>query len=75
MKKHLAYPLVYLLIKQTLFLSIVTATVERVFSLMKIIKTQLHNRLGDDLMNDCLVTYIEKDIFETIDNENSIQHF
>ena len=75
MKKHLAYPLVYLLIKQTLFLSIVTATVERVFSLMKIIKTQLHNRLGDDLMNDCLVTYIEKDIFETIDNEDVIQRF
>ena len=42
---------------------------------MKLIKTQLWNQLGDDFMNDCLVTYIEKDVFEVIDNEDIIQHF
>ena len=41
----------------------------------QIIKTQLRNRLRDGLMNDCLVIYIEKDIFETIDNEDIIQRF
>ena len=75
MKKHRVYPLVYLLVKLTLLLLVATATVERVFSVKKIIKTQLRKRLGDDLMNDCLVTYIEKDIFETIDNEDVIQRF
>ena len=73
LKKHRVYPLVYLLVKLALLLPV--ATIERVFSAMKIIKTQLRNRLGDDLMNDCLVTYIEKDIFETIDNEDVIQRF
>ena len=45
----------------------------RVFFVMKIIKTQLCNRLSDDLMNGCLMTYIEKDIFKIIDNEYIIQ--
>ena len=77
LKRHRVYPLVYLLVKLALLLPVATATatVERVFSAMKIIKTKLRNRLGDDLMNDCLVTYIEKDIFETIDNEDIIQRF
>ena len=60
LKKYHAYPLVYLLMKLTLFLSITTVTVERVFFTMNFIKNQLHNRLRDDLMNDCLVIYIEK---------------
>ena len=75
MKKYRVYPLVYLLVKLILLLLVATTTVERVFSAMKIIKIQLCNRLRDDLMNDCLMTYIEKDIFETIDNEDIIQRF
>jgi hypothetical protein len=74
-KKHRLYPLVYLLLKLALILPVATATVERVFSAMKIIKTSLRNRLGDELMNDCLVAYIEKDIFNGIDNEDVIQRF
>ncbi|KAM7526861.1 hypothetical protein LguiA_016763 [Lonicera macranthoides] len=42
---------------------------------MKIIKSQLRNQLGDDFMNDCLVSYIEKDVLEFIDNEIVIQRF
>ena len=75
LKKYRVYPLIYLFIKLTLFLFVATTTVKRVFSTMKIIKTQLRNQLEDYLMNDCLVTYIEKDIFETIDNEDVIQRF
>ena len=41
-------------------------------SAMKIIKIQLRNQLGDNLMNNYLVKYIEKDIFETFDNKNII---
>lgn len=74
-KKHCAYSLVYLLVKLALLLPVETANVERVISATKIVKTQLHNHLGDDLMNDCLVTFIERDIVEAIDNEDIIQRF
>ena len=75
LKKHRAYPLVYMLVQLALLLPVATATVEIVFSTMKLIKTQLRNQLGDDLLNDCLVTYIEKDIFETLNNETIVQRF
>ena len=51
------------------FYQLQQATVERAFSVMNIIKNQLRNRIGDQWMNDCLVTYIEKDIFKTIECE------
>ncbi|XP_042404735.1 uncharacterized protein LOC121994922 [Zingiber officinale] len=67
--KNQAYPLVYRLIEMTLVLPVATASVERVFSAMKMIKTDLRNRMGDEWMDDSLVVYIEKDIFSTIENE------
>jgi len=45
------------------------------FSAMKIVKNRLRNRLGDAWMNDCLITYIEKDVFNKINNELIIQRF
>ncbi|XP_042415056.1 uncharacterized protein LOC122004198 [Zingiber officinale] len=74
-QKNQAYPLVYRLIEMTLVLPVATASVERVFSAMKTIKTDLHNRMGDEWMNDSLVVYIEKDIFSTIENEQILQRF
>lgn len=74
-KKNIVYPLVYLLVKLALILPVATATVERAFSAMNIIKNRLRNRMGDQWMNDCLITYIEKDMFATIDNEKVIQRF
>lgn len=65
----------YLLLKLALFLPVATATVERVFSAMKIVKSSLRNRLGDDVMNDCLVAYIEKDIVKDIKTEDIIVRF
>ncbi|XP_042452340.1 zinc finger MYM-type protein 1-like [Zingiber officinale] len=73
--KNQAYPLVYRLIEMTLVLPVVTASVERVFSAMKTIKTYLRNIMGDEWMNDSLVVYIEKDIFSTIENEQILQYF
>ncbi|XP_073265011.1 uncharacterized protein [Populus alba] len=40
------------------------------FSAMHIVKSRLRNKMGDKWMNDSLVVYIEKDIFDKIDNEN-----
>ncbi|KAL7240693.1 hypothetical protein ACSBR2_006360 [Camellia fascicularis] len=68
-KKDIVYPLVYLLVKLTLILPVATATVERAFSAMKFIKNRLRNRMGDQWLNDCLVTYIEKDVFDSVNNE------
>jgi hypothetical protein len=75
MKKNVVYPLVYKLVKLSLILPVATTTVERVFSAMSIVKHRLHNRMGDKWMNDCLITYIEKDIFKTISNEEIMQRF
>ena len=47
MKKNVSYPLVYSLVILTLILLITTATVERVFSTMNIIKNRLRNQIGD----------------------------
>jgi len=75
MKKDITYPLVYSLVTLSLILPVATATVERAFSAMNIVKNRLRNRMGDQWMNDCLVTYIEKDIFKTINNEKIMQRF
>ena len=75
MKKNVSYLLVYSLMTLALILLIATATVERAFSVMNIIKYRLRNQIGDQWMNDCLVTYIEKDIFKTIKREEIMQRF
>ena len=66
---------VYLLVKLDLTLLVATATVERSFSVMKYIKNELRNRMGDQWMNDCLIVYIEKDVAYSIDNETIMQRF
>ena len=74
-RKHETYPLVYLLVKLALTIPVVTATVEKSFSAMKYIKNELCNRMRDQLMDDCLVVYIEKDVACSIDNETIMQQF
>ena len=46
-EKHDTYPLVYLFVKLVLIIPIATAIVERSFSVMKYIKNELHNRIGN----------------------------
>ena len=75
MKKNVSYPLVYLLVTLALTLLVATTTVERAFSTLNIIKNRLRNQIGDQWMNDCLVTYIKKDIFKTIKCEEIMQRF
>ena len=42
---------------------------------MNIIKNRLRNRIGDQWINNCLVTYTEKDIFKTIECKEIMQRF
>ncbi|XP_077252545.1 uncharacterized protein LOC143891940 [Tasmannia lanceolata] len=73
--KHALYPLVYKLITLVLILPVATATVERAFSAMKILKNRLRNRMSDQFMADCLIPYVEKDIFYNIDDETIMCRF
>ncbi|XP_059277687.1 uncharacterized protein LOC132031803 [Lycium ferocissimum] len=74
-KKHGTYPLVFRLVKFSLLLPIATATVERAFFAMKLIKTDLRNRMDDELFIGCLVPYIEKEVFSNISNEAIMDTF
>ena len=46
-KRDKIYPLVYQLLTLALILPVATATAERTFSAMNIVKTRLRNRVGD----------------------------
>ncbi|KAL8530396.1 hypothetical protein ACS0TY_007436 [Phlomoides rotata] len=74
-KKHMTYPTIYLLIKLVLILPVATAGVERVFSGMTYVKNRLRNSMGDQLLNDCLVTFIEKNVFLQISDEDVMDRF
>ena len=67
--------MVYNLLKLILFLPVVTASVERVFSAFTFVKTMLRNKMGDSLLNDCLHTFIERDIFFQVDENDIINTF
>ncbi|CAN6699015.1 unnamed protein product [Malus baccata var. baccata] len=74
-KKHKVYSLVYLLVTLALTLPVATATVERAFSAMKILKNRLRNRMGDQWMNDNMIIFIEREIFDGIGNDVVMQRF
>ncbi|MFS7981826.1 hypothetical protein Hanom_Chr10g00955511 [Helianthus anomalus] len=59
-RNHLSHPLVYRLLKLALVLPVTPATIQRDFSAIKLMKTNLRNQIGDDLLNACLICAIEK---------------
>ena len=74
-KKHLAFPLVYRLLKLALVLPVATATVERCFSAMKIVKSDLRNRIGDAFLNACVICAVEIEALAKVTNEDVINRF
>ena len=50
------------LIHLVVTLLVSTATTERAFSTMKLLKTRLCNRMEDELLADNMIVYIEKEI-------------
>ena len=68
-KKHIIFPKVYLLLKLALILPVATTSVERAFSAMKLIKTDIRNKMGDKFLSDSLVSYIEKSVLDGISND------
>ena len=52
-----------------------TATVERAFSAMNIVKKKLQNEIRGQWMNDYLVTFFEKEVFCNVPNDLIIRRF
>jgi hypothetical protein len=69
------HAVVYRLLKLVLVLPVATASVERVFSVMNYVKNKLRNKLGDQYLNDCLVTFIEREFFLQVKDNDIINRF
>ncbi|XP_057791491.1 uncharacterized protein LOC131008576 [Salvia miltiorrhiza] len=69
------YVMLTRLIHLILTLPVSTATTERAFSAMKHVKTALRNKMGDDLLEDSLMLYIERDFVKHIDIDSVIDEF
>ena len=63
--KSKSYPLVDRLIRLILTLPVSTASSERAFSAMKIVKTRLRTKMSDDYLKHCFIIYIEREISDT----------
>jgi hypothetical protein len=68
--KHQQYFLVYKLLKLVLILPIATASVEMIFSLMNYVKNKLRNKMSDEYLNNALVTFVERDFFNQVKDED-----
>ena len=73
--KHGQYHIVYKLLKLVLILPLATASVERVFSSMNYVKNKLRNKMGDEYLNNCLVTFVEREFFTQVKDEDVINLF
>ena len=56
-------------------LSVSTATTERAFSAMKLLKTRLCNRMEEELLTDNMIVYIEKEIAGNFTMEMIVDEF
>ncbi|XP_034211299.1 zinc finger MYM-type protein 1-like [Prunus dulcis] len=74
-RMHQTFNYVYLLITLALVLPVATTSVERAFSVMNIIKGPLQNKMGDQWLSDSLLVYVEKDVFDCIENEAIMLRF
>jgi len=74
-KRHKVYDMVYELLKLVLLLPVATASVERVFSALVLVKTKTKNKMGDTLLDDFLVIFIERDVFFEVDEDDIIDIF
>nr|GEV80243.1 reverse transcriptase domain-containing protein [Tanacetum cinerariifolium] len=69
------FPMIYKLLKLALVLPVATATVKICFFTMKLIKSDLRNRMGDRFLNHALVYSIEKEIVIDVKNEDVMKRF
>ena len=63
------------LIRLILTLPVSTATTERAFSRIRIIKNRLRSTIGDEFLADCMIFHIKRDFDNTINNASIIEEF
>ena len=63
------------LIRLVLTLPVSTATTERAFSTMKIVKTTIRNKMGNDFLADSMIIKAEKELVRNIDMDSIIDDF
>ena len=69
------YKLVYRIVRLVLTLPISTATTKQAFSAMKVVKTNLQNKMENDFLTNSLMLYIEKDIASTFSLDSIVDNF
>ena len=69
------YHLIDRLIRLVLTLPVSTATTERAFSAMKLVKSRLRNKMEDEFLRDCLIIYIEREIALKFTTDTLIDDF
>ncbi|KAH9686650.1 TTF-type domain-containing protein [Citrus sinensis] len=70
------YLLIDRLIRLVLTLPVSTATTERAFSAMKLIKTSLRSEIENEFFfSDCMVIYVEREITDIVDSDSVIDDF
>ena len=69
------YKLVFRMVRLVLTFPVSTATTERAFLAMKVVKTSLRNKMENDFLTNSLMLYIEKDITLTFSLDSVIDDF
>ncbi|MFS7920416.1 hypothetical protein Hanom_Chr03g00224621 [Helianthus anomalus] len=61
--------------KLALLLLVATTTVERCFSKLKLVKTDLRNRMGPEFLNNAMVCVVEKDFLREVKDDDVMERF
>ncbi|XP_024318915.1 zinc finger MYM-type protein 1-like isoform X1 [Brachypodium distachyon] len=70
-----AYSMVDRLLRLVITLPVSTATTERAFSAMKLIKTRLRNKMRDDFLRHYMIVYIGKELAKKVTSDKIIDLF
>ncbi|XP_020253916.1 uncharacterized protein LOC109830977 [Asparagus officinalis] len=73
--KSATYDLIFRVIVLVLTLPVSTATAERSFSAMNIVKTRLRSKMEDAFLSDALMVFIEREIAKSLSIDDIIEDF
>jgi hypothetical protein len=74
-RKIKTYYLIDRLVRLILIIPVSITTIKRTFSVMKIVKTRLCNKMEDDFLANSLVLYIEREIAKSFDLYSILDDF
>ena len=74
-RRHELYNLIDRLLRLLVILPVSTASAERAFSILKIIKTRLHNKMEDEFLAINLLVHIEGELADKWSYDDIIAEF